>query len=982
MAEDTVWIFPPSSNKPVKVNRDEVEDLIGNQGYAFRQGADIPVINPDGVRTSIAPEEAKEAFQKGYRYLTPDLSRTLANEEEATEKRRIFSSKEAELPAFLAGAGRGGTFGLTDVAARVAGIDAETLEGVREANPKASLAGEVAGGLATAVGPVGGAITKSADTLAKAAVAKAGAGLGSKVLGKELTRKTAEAALSGATEGIIYGIGSGITEAALGNPEDAIEHIVAGGVLGGALGGGLLLGSDLAKMGFKSGISKAAELTDSGTKKAYEAFENIIRSKHGDQAADRFVAAIGDREGRLAAKDAEQLYKQVDREYSRKGEDLAKELDRQTDLLKDRAKRYGMDVAAEADETLKVVGNDLNSALDNLDGKIKTTYDDFTGKIQSLEGAPTGKMSELAEEGLALSRKLAKSGNKAYADNLESRIRDVVGDIIDETPEVRKATLGSAYVTDGEEAMALWKTRQSIDTLISEAAATKSNTLGGLKAYRNRIDDALKNSESAEISAAFRDMDPRYNRYMEAKRLLKSIKPARLGPEAQLASVQQTLQSPMKTAKLMDVFSKLDDTLLDVKGFSKAIKTAQGRQEMVKTLRDRLSRLDTFKNESATDYADELIDVLGSLNINPENVQQLMRVKQVASELAENTTLSPIDKYIRFADAAGIKKEEILKQYEQLSAGSKDILSLMGNKVTRPEGTDIVDLAVGTLGYKLGGPIGGAIASGIRRGGRATDNPYQMLNTLTRIETGIQTGRDAMTKVSDNFMGVLGGRKARSIAVATLPKTMKERKEQYFKMRDSLAEVRGNPTAMVDSLTRLGTNLDKAPNLQMSLNSFVDRYTAFLYDKLPQAPMSPEVAQLYLGQPLEPSDSEITTFNRYVTAAQNPAAVVQHIAEGTVTDEEIETLRSVYPSIYAQLQQKTMSAIVENGVKIPYEQRQMLSIALDIPADPSMAPDYILTLQQSFEVEEEPKGPGRPPSGNKTLKSIELTGTEVSELST
>lgn len=201
-----------------------------------------------------------------------------------------------ELASFVTNALSGATFGLSDLAiSDVGGEKArQALAGWREANPNAAMGGQITGAVAPimlggapalakgalkkgldAIGgeaaeqvagqavkrgvvrEIAGALPTSQLSKASAALEKsmtaslekyaAGKGLGAfaaKVLPKVITQ---------AGEGAVYGLGQSISEAALSDHEMAAEEYLANIGLGAALGGGIPLGAEL----FKGTVGKA-----------------------------------------------------------------------------------------------------------------------------------------------------------------------------------------------------------------------------------------------------------------------------------------------------------------------------------------------------------------------------------------------------------------------------------------------------------------------------------------------------------------------------------------------------------------------------------------------------------------------------------------------------------------------------------------------------------------------------------------------------
>lgn len=239
------------------------------QGKAFfKKGARVYAKNADGELVTVS---AEDATKPGYQVLG-------AGQLQAEVNRQKYGDSAGDIAlATAAGAARGLTLGASDaVLSGLGGDDTRrALQGLREANPIASGAGEVAGAVAPLLlsggssaaaqagakgaslgarlaGGASGAV-RAAGAAPRAAaaightvehgVAKGLATLGYE--GKTLLGRAgaglAKTAAGGATEGAIYGAAHAANEAVLNGDAITAEKIVAGmghgALFGGALGG-------------------------------------------------------------------------------------------------------------------------------------------------------------------------------------------------------------------------------------------------------------------------------------------------------------------------------------------------------------------------------------------------------------------------------------------------------------------------------------------------------------------------------------------------------------------------------------------------------------------------------------------------------------------------------------------------------------------------------------------------------------------------
>lgn len=256
-----------------QVEEDKVHDLVASGQYAPRKGAQMPVVAPDGEVGYIPSENAQSAFLQGFKYQTKAMSQAQLQAGIEAAKEQAFGTSTAT--ALGAGALRGATFGLSDVAMRaVGGKDvAEGLLETRERQPVASTVGEVAGAIgsmATGLSPV-----------------SAVAGLGERVAGKVALESTAgniakeimSKGAGSAVEGAFYGAGELLTETALGDPKLTAENaamVFGGNVLGGGLIGGLIPGAAAGVSHMKDKLGKILVEDMNVPAKAMDAYGKLI----------------------------------------------------------------------------------------------------------------------------------------------------------------------------------------------------------------------------------------------------------------------------------------------------------------------------------------------------------------------------------------------------------------------------------------------------------------------------------------------------------------------------------------------------------------------------------------------------------------------------------------------------------------------------------------------------------------------------------
>lgn len=309
-------------------NKDAVAALQSGR-YGADRGQRFNIVGPEGEKYTVPVENLEESLGHGFR---------VATEEEIRHHEIEQKYGDDDLAAFAAGVGRGLTFGASDWALTRSGlVDKETLAGLKEANPTASVAGEVTATVGSLVIPGGAALAGAKGVKGASAVASAtkatgilprilakGAGAADDAvglalrgtnagLGRQILSKGAGMAVGGAIEGAAYGAGQLVSEAALGDPDEVAEralgHIGTSALLGGAasLAGGALarFGAAATRKAVQSGVAAAKRSGAIGDDAAAGIMQRVGKPKAPSTPGSEVVDDVIDDIGRWADDAAE-----------------------------------------------------------------------------------------------------------------------------------------------------------------------------------------------------------------------------------------------------------------------------------------------------------------------------------------------------------------------------------------------------------------------------------------------------------------------------------------------------------------------------------------------------------------------------------------------------------------------------------------------------------------------------------------------------
>jgi hypothetical protein len=99
-----------------------------------------------------------------------------------------------------------------------------------------------------------------------------------------------------------------------------------------------------------------------------------------------------------------------------------------------------------------------------------------------------------------------------------------------------------------------------------------------------------------------------------------------------------------------------------------------------------------------------------------------------------------------------------------------------------------------------------------------------------------------------------------------------------------------------------------------------------------------------MGPKWKPSKTELAQFARINRAAMDPGSFLDDFKAGRVTKEAVETVRDLYPEIYAQVTNELIGRMGELQ-KLPYAERLQLSTLFDVPLDATMEPAFLASVQ-------------------------------------
>jgi hypothetical protein len=966
----------------------ELSSKIASGNFGFAKGLTIPVVTRDGDMATVPSEKLTIAFRQGDRLATAadaDVAEAKGREESLN---RLYGSEEGTAAAL--GVARTASFGLSDAALAASGL-APAVSEVKERNPVSSLAGEVAGAFVP-FGAGAGAAMLGARAAAgtKAALGTTGA-----------VARYGSALAKGAVEGAAFGAGQGVSESALGDPSELVENIAANG-LQGALYGGLLGGafqgaqdvSPFIKDVVKAGANRVDDAIGSTLRKGYKAtVGKAVAARLGKEAGADFVSAVDDVTGRNAlAATGDAAFKAA-----------AREADEMGVTIKDVMKARKAEAAKLSREIEKEVGSREAQARQIIKNAPKEIQDELAAKSQQL-GYDTAALIDDSVSGL-------EQASQKFAANLKVNYAAQPAQRIDKIVSAAENAAASLKLSGSRTAQALGKSLS--DMVEAEVGVARKSGLP----LSNAVDVPLEYS----IAKRLRDqvdgyqLKPADQEAIQAlqSRLDKDVLASHYIPELsgeinQLAArskIVDDLRGQLSTAaspvqKLSAVAADpirakaLDEALTRAEEFyPMAIQLRQGfanKAEKLAMLQDvqrkiRAGMMDSASGKLSIKDTEDVLNLLGKGTKADELVSasataemSRAQVAKMADEIAALKTAvdsvkgaSTVDKYIAYARALGKDVGEEIQDLQKLS-GLQDKIRRLKDISQETSRSELGAAAMWVMSPKIA-----AIAKAAETASNFGMNPARSLRTLGAMEKVSQASTKAVSAaISKTVDALVSGKTQKIVRAGSLAKmSMDKQKKDYARQKEILTQL-ADPEFAANYIEQRLPAMPEAPGIQSAMGTHIINTSAFLRSKLPEDPM--QDTSIIIGQSdYEPSDTEMAQFLRYSAAAENPTQVIENIGALVATPEELETLQTLYPSIYKRLQDQVVSGITKSGTKLGYSQRMMVGEMFNLPTDYSLTPQFIQTMQTSYEQEMPDNPGGRPAGGGNTKIKINLDAMET-----
>lgn len=984
----------------LNVETQQIEDVPDDvAGQALQSGThlgdaklQVPVVDSDGALSYVQGNNLGNSLGKGFSLAQPnDINRNFSGLERQA-KAEVYDQSRAPGAAlgFVDGASFGGSTALVkglSLAEQALNIKngpgstaVEEIRNQKEFNPLTYIAGNLAGAVVSPVGKKVAAIGESVAALGAVSNIYKESGIIRGIVNQ-------------AVQGAAFGLGSGVSEASLGKPEDIAQHLIAGvgqgAVLGGAIGAGFETLGIIKQPLFDFAATKVGQIKD--------LVQRVARGTARTTMLDSITAK--------GLEDLNPAARTLVNEPAFRNEAFNKGGVKKFDA-----------VVKETDDAIKQIGTDANETRRQLNEHIKDLPKDAKDDVNLLLQQNRGDLSQAMSSTFSDYKNIKSSYDQALIGSTEpaqiagrlvgdtegliAKLKDMTGDpaamergnllqeILDsKMPPVLSGTNDAVDImktgfTAGEEILLANRLRQYIPVKATNLGKYSADARAAMIEFRTGIDDyALKNHPIAEYAAQQQVVDQYYSAYKNMESFVMKGKGSNKAV-METPGLMKTIQMPERAEAFNAVLSNLQD-------FSPALdKVVAGRND-IKLALDGINDFQKVARQKAIDFGPqsftstdikELANMLGSsakldagiaklggsealqqaLSATPNPVEKLLLIKKASGQ-----TITPeLEALSKNADNYS-KLSELM---ERQKSSSQDHVGELLKRITGGGvGATVGGMVAGPTGAKIGGLIGTVVTKSIEG-----IDPLSTLKLLTSIEQASNKAAQMTNKtIKLAVNGLTSDTTKKLVTVGVVESKPLSQSRKDFKKQSDYLNSFADPDQTKRILeSKIGT-IQQAPQIEKALKDQMAAQGKYLLSQVPKDPLAGN--NIFPGNSKwQPSDMDLARFSRQVEAASNPLNVVAKVANGSVTPEEITTLQTLYPTIYKQLQSQVSSAIIERGDDISYSQKLKISQLFNVPTDPSLAPQAVANLQSNFGADKPSKPDSPGDTSNKKVTSIKI----------
>jgi hypothetical protein len=705
-----------------------------------------------------------------------------------------------------------------------------------------------------------------------------------------IARPVLRAGAREALEGALYGVGQTVSDQALGTPESVAESLIANVGLGSIIGGTFGMGMH--------GVAEGAQALKGQVSKLLKG-DNVVSRFMGE--ADDFVLD----EFKKTAPNIEEIKRLAQQE----GIPLTKGMLSDSEIIRG-----------------------LESSL----AQKPTMF----GQLVRQEVEPTYR---------AFQKQAAKVVEEASEDTVESIADNVKNELVSRAHQLYDPA-SSLYQKINQEFDAITLTPDMREKLVKQindwagqqlkTSPARKAALDSIENLSDMIDMPLSKVKAISSDLGQRAQNLRQTGFSNEGRLVNILKDKvdnYLERQVKRAAIDQALQMPNGQALAKELLADLKEAKKgwrEFKGFLEDIGEEAGLGK-IKSFEQFIDRVESIDNAK---LARNLFDVKSPKTLRflkesfPDIFEQYRRI-EIAKLAAKTQGFDKMGNSV--SDVLKLKKE--LDKYAPESAQlilGKDKIRTINNlhelyrKIPRKIGPS-------------GTPEGMWYTDVLKPALWAADFANYGIYKAGQIATDVQSKQTK--EITNRFKNFITGAKKTVVPASTIAVTSSFK--DYQKNLDYVQQMATNPdqyAAKIDESTKGLAQID--PSLQQAIANTSMEAVSFLQSKAPKNPFADSMFKSKVQW--KPSDAELSKFNRYLKAIDDPFSILTDLEQGVLTSEGVEAVKTIYSDLYNKFVTEAVKQVGEHEQDIPFSKQLQLSLLLGQPLTNAQDTQMMQRLQQ------------------------------------
>jgi hypothetical protein len=955
-------LFNTETRQAETLPQDQIPQAIQAGTHSYKAGVRVNVVGQDGKAQSVPSEQLPQAFSEGYKLESPfeGSVRDYVDQNSGIggAAKAFFGKGTSEL-----------AMGIPEIIGEHVAdpLKAAQWEALKEKHLAATITGGVAGFAGSLLygGPLfkaAGLAGRATERAVAAGLGRAGLEAGAEGMARKVLQGAATKAAAMGAEGAVISAPRAITEEMLGDHEAAAESLLYGVGIGGAMG----LGYGVMKPGFQAAIKKWDGLKGSLTKAADVAPE---AASAVESAALKTSEAVGPElvpQAEAAGMNIEPVKQNV-LDGMKKLKPGAKQIAEDTrhfgieptegmlsanKLVQDTDSALTKSVTAKGAERAEKYGQ----LFDNMEEKIRDAHE--IGEV--IEPHTAGdKIKQDIRAGVEI-RNAPMAQDYERLDNIAKTI---------ELPDDGRIKLYNEIIEDSQSGGARGGPKEKIFSQEAERFLSQNN-LFEMDDYLSELGSRARQAEVTgdfKSAQALRSFSEKIDNWAEKEVLGQGRQIEREGGEHAVAATKDFLKER----------NALDKKYAEFKGFLKELSGAakvrgNGVMTMVKRIEEMpseqlLQRLSKTNNYKALSFMQK--EFPEAFNVIKTNFKQQLISKNIKDRLQFGSFFKDFSKVPDSVKKLFFNEAELQSIYKARNVYfnlPKDINPSGTARALEMQGafSKFKNLtSIGGIAHHVGGEAVAHAQAHFLRRMVPVDGILLAENAMKRTADQLDRIPSTLARMGKTTKGIASTAAAVGVSKGIVSpltrivdeesKSEKSKKELLKQITDHASQFADNPTHTLNQIAKVTEPIGQmgAPTVSAHLSNKIMRTGTYLMQSIPKPP-TPNTP--FHQRPWTPSDAEMAAFEKKVDVMTNPFSVIDHLENGTLAKEHVESLQVNFPKLFAAMRSRIFDEMTDKNHKMPYGSRLKLGLLLGGETDPSMKQSAVASFQAQFQKQDQP----------------------------